>query len=348
MRKLLRRALACFRRARCCISSISSMRNICSGSTGSGLPLPWGFIEKNLNHSSERPNGFSTARHRKTKARRFHAADGGLYRLLALAGVLRKPGGAFGWPRRNIGFIRSQTLICGAVLHLVLARIRFSCAAANLVCGRDRPAGFRRCGSRRSSSSALPPRLTGFDPEVFAAPASPVLVHGPLPVSAPRRRRSLVEEIFWRGFLLRYLINEKFTEVPIGAFSWLSFAVVTVAFGFTHSPADWVAALITGALYNLVAYRTRSLTSCVIAHAVTNLLLGIWIMATGNGDFGERPGHRFCFVEGAMHATFLPKGHHLRDRGLSRGLPSRVGQDVVTGADDALNKGYKNTAPTRP
>ena len=41
----------------------------------------------------------------------------------------------------------------------------------------------------------------------------------------------LVEEIFWRGFLLRYLINEKFTEVPIGAFSWFSFGVVTVAFG---------------------------------------------------------------------------------------------------------------------
>jgi CAAX prenyl protease-like protein len=84
---------------------------------------------------------------------------------------------------------------------------------------------------------------------------------------------------------LRYLINEKFTEVPIGTFSWLSFGIVTVVFGFTHSRPDWVAALVTGALYNLVAYRTRSLTSCVVAHALTNLLLGAWIMATRQWGF---------------------------------------------------------------
>src|SRR6202030_3615984 len=90
----------------------------------------------------------------------------------------------------------------------------------------------------------------------------------------------LLEEIFWRGFLLRYLINEKFTGVRMGAFSWLSFAVVTLGFGFTHSQADWLAALVTGALYNFVAYRTKSLASCVAAHAITNLLLGIWIVGT--------------------------------------------------------------------
>ena len=95
----------------------------------------------------------------------------------------------------------------------------------------------------------------------------------------------LVEEIFWRGFLLRYLINERFTTVAIGSFSWLSFAVVTVLFGFSHSRADWVAAVICGALYNLVAYRTRSLASCVVAHAVTNCLLGLWVMQTRQWGF---------------------------------------------------------------
>jgi CAAX prenyl protease-like protein len=42
----------------------------------------------------------------------------------------------------------------------------------------------------------------------------------------------LVEEIFWRGFLLRFLINENFERVPFGRFSWLSFAIVTLAIGF--------------------------------------------------------------------------------------------------------------------
>ncbi len=95
----------------------------------------------------------------------------------------------------------------------------------------------------------------------------------------------LVEEIFWRSFLLRYLISEKFDAIPFGAFSWLSFAVVALAFAFSHSTADWPAALIAGALYNLVAYRTRSLVSCVAAHGLTNLALGLWIIATGQWGF---------------------------------------------------------------
>ncbi len=95
----------------------------------------------------------------------------------------------------------------------------------------------------------------------------------------------LVEEIFWRGFLLRYFIDEEFDHVPFGTFSWLSFGVVTFAFTFSHSSADWIAACITGALFNFVAYRTKSLTSCILVHGLTNLLLGLWIMQTRQWGF---------------------------------------------------------------
>jgi CAAX prenyl protease-like protein len=95
----------------------------------------------------------------------------------------------------------------------------------------------------------------------------------------------LVEEIFWRGFLLRYFIREDFDAVPIGAFSWLSFTIVALAFAFSHSMADWPAAIATGVLYNAVAYWTKSLSTCVLAHAATNLLLGIWIMRTQQWGF---------------------------------------------------------------
>jgi CAAX prenyl protease-like protein len=129
------------------------------------------------------------------------------------------------------------------------------------------------------------PRNIGFDPGLFAA--MPGAYWGTicfrflrLVVVVP-----LVEEIFWRGFLLRYLIAEKFEEVPLGKFSWLSFSAVTLAFCFSHSASDRVAALITGILYNCVAYRTKSLTSCILAHAITNLLLGIWIMKTRQWGF---------------------------------------------------------------
>lgn len=129
------------------------------------------------------------------------------------------------------------------------------------------------------------PRLTGFDPERFSGqPATYWTVvlfrFLRLVIVVP-----LVEEIFWRGFLLRYLISEKFTAITIGAFSWISFIGVTAGFGFAHSRADWIPAFICGALYNLVAYRTRSLATCVGAHGLTNLLLGLWVMQTRQWGF---------------------------------------------------------------
>ncbi len=129
------------------------------------------------------------------------------------------------------------------------------------------------------------PRTEGFNPDTFSDShalwwSSLSLRFLRLVIIVP-----LLEEIFWRGFLLRYLIKEDFTSVPFGTFSWFSFGVVTVMFGLAHWGADFVPALITGAIYNLLAIRTRSLASCVIAHAVTNLGLGIYIMQTRQWGF---------------------------------------------------------------
>lgn len=95
----------------------------------------------------------------------------------------------------------------------------------------------------------------------------------------------LLEEIFWRGFLMRYLIKEDFTKVPFGEFSAISFAVTTLMFGLAHYGPDFLPAIITCAIYNLVAIRTKSLACCVIAHAVTNLGLGLYIMQTKQWGF---------------------------------------------------------------
>jgi CAAX prenyl protease-like protein len=94
-----------------------------------------------------------------------------------------------------------------------------------------------------------------------------------------------LEEIFWRAFLLRFVIREDFEAIAFGTFNWASFLVVAIAFGLSHSIPDRPAALAAGALYNVVAYRTRSLTCCVVAHATTNLLLGLWIMQTHQWGF---------------------------------------------------------------
>jgi CAAX prenyl protease-like protein len=131
----------------------------------------------------------------------------------------------------------------------------------------------------------FPARTSGFNPQIFDGHPSlywPTIILRiiRLVIVVP-----LVEEIFWRGFLLRFLIDEHFERVPFGAFSWVSFVVVAALFGFSHSPEDWAAAVFTGACYNLVAYRTKSLLSCVLAHAITNLLLGIWILQTKQWGF---------------------------------------------------------------
>jgi CAAX prenyl protease-like protein len=102
----------------------------------------------------------------------------------------------------------------------------------------------------------------------------------------------LLEEIFWRGFLLRHLIRDPFDTVPFGAFTWPSFAWVTLFFGFAHwgdrmwpPGQDFWTAIITSVLYNFLAVFTRSLGACVVAHAVTNLLLGFYIFKTQQWGF---------------------------------------------------------------
>jgi CAAX prenyl protease-like protein len=129
------------------------------------------------------------------------------------------------------------------------------------------------------------PRTDGFNPDVFAS--SPALWWSSLALRFVRLVVvvPLLEEIFWRGFLLRYLIKEDFTKVPFGAFSVVSFSVVTVMFGLAHWGADFIPAILTGVIYNYVAVKTKSLTACVVAHAVTNLGLGIYIMQTKQWGF---------------------------------------------------------------
>jgi CAAX prenyl protease-like protein len=204
--------------------------------------------------------------------------------LLGFTGFLRNEGGGPWLAAPEYWIYPAQTVICGALLlwfwrdyelrapRQILLTVLIAFAVFALWISPQAFLGFA-------------PRLDGFNPEKLSGQpaaywATVVFRFLRLVIVVP-----LVEEIFWRGFVLRYFINEKFYAVPIGAFSWLSFVAVTVGFGFSHVRADWIPALVTGALYNCVAYRTKSLTSCVIAHAFTNLCLGLWIMKTRQWGF---------------------------------------------------------------
>ncbi|MFT5883007.1 MAG: CAAX prenyl protease-like protein [Crocinitomicaceae bacterium] len=94
---------------------------------------------------------------------------------------------------------------------------------------------------------------------------------------------ALVEELFWRGFLMRFLIKPDgdYWKVPFGKPQLLSYFVTTGAFVLIHQPVDYLGALIFGSLMYWLAYKTKSLAACVVMHGVANLLMGIYALQFG-------------------------------------------------------------------
>jgi CAAX prenyl protease-like protein len=86
-----------------------------------------------------------------------------------------------------------------------------------------------------------------------------------------------VEEIFYRSLLYRYLVKIDFLSMPLGQFHSLSFVVTSVIFGLMH-PDRWIAGILCGLAYQgLVVWKNR-LGDAMTAHAITNFLLGVWIV----------------------------------------------------------------------
>ena len=93
----------------------------------------------------------------------------------------------------------------------------------------------------------------------------------------------VMEELFWRSFLMRYLISADFQSVPIGTFTWFSFLGVAVVFGLEHYRV--AQGIFAGVVYGLLVIRRKNLMGATVAHSVTNLGLGIYVLATGSWDF---------------------------------------------------------------
>jgi CAAX prenyl protease-like protein len=121
----------------------------------------------------------------------------------------------------------------------------------------------------------------GFDLNVFAGPEK-------VGMTAARLAGAvlvvpIMEELFWRSFLIRYIIDNDFSKIPIGTFSWASFLITVVLFGLEHH--YFLAGMMAGAVFNLLLYYTRSISQCILAHAVANLALGIYVLRTGEWRF---------------------------------------------------------------
>jgi CAAX prenyl protease-like protein len=91
----------------------------------------------------------------------------------------------------------------------------------------------------------------------------------------------LVEELFLRGFLMRYVINEDFWTVPFGCLTFSAAAACLVYAMATH-PSECVAAAGWFAVVTGIAAATRRPIDTILAHAATNLALGLYVLSTGN------------------------------------------------------------------
>lgn len=112
----------------------------------------------------------------------------------------------------------------------------------------------------------------------------------------------LAEELLLRGYVLRVAVqwdraraagepgpldralSGRLTDVEPGAWSVNAVTISTVAFALGHRPFEWPAAALFGLLMAILWIRRGDLLACVVAHATTNLLLGLYVVKTGSWE----------------------------------------------------------------
>lgn len=96
----------------------------------------------------------------------------------------------------------------------------------------------------------------------------------------------IAEELFWRAFLMRWLIRNDFRSIPLGTYAPFAFWLTAILFAVEHGPY-WDVGLLTGVIYNLWMIRTKSVADCILMHAVTNALLSAYVIASGQWQYWQ-------------------------------------------------------------
>jgi len=86
----------------------------------------------------------------------------------------------------------------------------------------------------------------------------------------------LIEELFWRSFLIRWLIDADFARVPIGRVTPAAAAISAIVFALEHP--EWLPGLLAGLAWAWLLHRTRSVAACLVSHATANLGLGLYVL----------------------------------------------------------------------
>lgn len=94
----------------------------------------------------------------------------------------------------------------------------------------------------------------------------------------------IIEELFWRAWLMRWIISPDFERIPPGTWSAKAFWIVAVLFASEHG-SYWEVGLAAGILYNWWMLKTKSLGDLILAHAVTNACLSAYVVLAGRWEY---------------------------------------------------------------
>jgi CAAX prenyl protease-like protein len=130
------------------------------------------------------------------------------------------------------------------------------------------------------------PRLGAdiFDPTVQIQAALPRYLFLAVRLLGPVLVVPVMEELFWRDFLWRSIeAPNDFKMVEVGTWDRNAVVLVTLLFASVH--IQWMTAIVWGLMIVWLLLRTKSLGACIVAHATTNLLLGVYVLASKDWMF---------------------------------------------------------------
>jgi uncharacterized protein len=91
----------------------------------------------------------------------------------------------------------------------------------------------------------------------------------------------IIEEFFLRGFLMRFVMGDRWWEVPFGTVNRTAMIAGTLVPILMH-PQEAIAALVWFSMVTWLMIRTRSIGDCILAHTTTNLAMGIYVVSSGD------------------------------------------------------------------
>jgi uncharacterized protein len=202
--------------------------------------------------------------------------------LLALQPLVERSGGDWRWLAALRGFAAAALLAFFRRDYVELREVRAAPArASEWVLAVAAGLALFFAWIHLDLAAVAWPGRPGFDPTVAGGRVD-------WPLAAARLCSlalivPLMEELFWRSFLMRWIASREFLSVDPQNVGAVALVVSSALFASEHSM--WLAGLLAGLVYGWLYVRTANLWIPIVSHTVTNGTLGLWIIATGQWRF---------------------------------------------------------------